>query len=290
GFAGNVGQVMGFLDRTFYVHENRNRHGLAEVVNTALSFLEKAEMVVRLGEDLSATELGTLVSRLYLDPRSADAIASCLAGVEKFSPMGLLHLLCSTPDMPTLYLKQADLPLLERYLYEHEDAIWSTLPSFGDEECETFLRALKTALVLSDWIDEVGEAMICERFGINPGDIYSFVESVQWLVHAAGRLSARFAPHLSGPVRDLEVRVRSGVKAELLPLVALRGIGRVRARRLFNSGIMGPDGLRAAGVDHVASIIGRGIAEQVFAQLGRASPEPAGNGQVHLGHFGNGAS
>ena len=285
GFASTEGQIMGFLDHTFYVHENRNRRGLEEVVESALSFLERSEMVVRLGDAVSATELGALVSRLYLDPRSADAITSCLAKVETFTAIGLLHLLCSTPDMPTLYLRQADLPLLERYLYEHEGDLWLTLPSFGDEECESYYRALKTALVLSDWADEVGEAMICERFGINPGDIYSFVESVQWLVHAASRLSSRFAPHLAGPVRDMEVRVRSGVKAELLPLVALRGVGRVRARRLFNNGIMGTDGIREAGIDRVASVVGRGIAEQIFAQLGRAPAAPAGE-QARLGQFG----
>ncbi|HUK92978.1 MAG TPA: DEAD/DEAH box helicase, partial [Methanomicrobiales archaeon] len=288
GFASTGGQVMEFLDRTFYVHENRNRRGLEEVVDSALSFLEKAEMVTRLGDDLSATELGTLVSRLYLDPRGAEAITSCLAKVEDFTGIGFLHLLCSTPDMPTLYIRQADLPLLERYVYEHEKALWLPLPSFGEEECETFFRALKTALVLSDWADELGEAMICERYGINPGDIYSFVESVQWLVHAAGRISAKFVPHLAGPIRDMEVRVRSGVKADLLPLVALRGIGRVRARRLFNNGIMGPDGLRAAGIDRVGSIIGRGIAEQVFTQLGTSPQEPEGE-QASLGHFGGDA-
>jgi helicase len=287
GFAGTRGAVMEFLDRTFYVHENRNRRGLEEVVDRALSFLERSEMVVRLGDALSATELGDLVSRLYLDPRSAEAITGCLARVEKFSGTGLLHLLCSTPDMPTLYLRQADLPLVERYLYEHEDLLWLPLPSLGDEECETYYRALKTALVLSDWTEELGDAMICERYGINPGDIYSFVESVQWLVHAAARLSSRFASHLAGPLRDMEVRVRSGVKAELLPLVALRGIGRVRARRLFNNGIMGPEGIREAGIDHVASIIGRGIAEQVFAQLGKADPPRSTGGQAELGHFGD---
>jgi helicase len=289
GFASGEGQILGFLDRTFYVHENRNRHGLEKVVERALSFLEKSEMVVRLGNDVSATELGTLVSRLYLDPRSAEAITACLAGVERFSPVGLLHLLCSTPDMPTLYLRQADLPRLEKFLYEHEDAVWLPLPSFGEEECETFFRALKTALVLADWTDELGEAMICERYGINPGDIYSFVESVKWLVHAASRLSSRFAPHLAGPVRDMEVRVGSGVKAELLPLVSLRGIGRVRARRLFNNGITSPDMIREAGIDHIAPILGRGIAEQVFAQLGMgaaASLRSAGE-QKNLDHFGD---
>ncbi|HXW98806.1 MAG TPA: ATP-dependent DNA helicase [Methanomicrobiales archaeon] len=290
GFAGSVAQVLEFLDRTYYVHENRDRRGLGEVVESALAFLGKAEMVVRLDDDLSATELGTLVSRLYLDPRGADAIAGCLAKREGFTGIGLLHLLCSTPDMPTLYLRQADLPTLERFLFEHEDQVWLPLPSFGDEDCEAYYRALKTALVLEDWTDEVGEAMICERYGVNPGDIYSYVESVQWLVHAASRLSAAgFGRHLAGPIRDMEVRVRSGVKAELLPLVALRGIGRVRARRLFNYGIQTPAGIREAGLDRVASIIGRGIAEQVFAQLGNppAAAESPGE-QADLGRFGGG--
>jgi helicase len=288
GFAGTVGEVMGFLDRTFYVHENRNRHGLEEVVDRALSFLDRSEMVVRLGDAVSATELGSLVSRLYLDPRGAEAITGCLARVDTFTGVGLLHLLCSTPDMPTLYLRQADLSLLERYLFEHEGALFLPLPSFGDEDCEAYYRALKTALVLSDWTEELGEAMICERYGINPGDIFSLVESVQWLVHAAARLSVRFAPHLAGPVRDMEVRARSGVKAELLPLVALRGIGRVRARRLFNNGIMDPESIRGAGIDRIASIIGRGVAEQVFAQLGKTAPEPVdGGGQAELSRFGN---
>ena len=30
--------------------------------------------------------------------------------------------------------------------------------------------------------------------------------------------------------------MKNGVKAELLPLIRLKGIGRVRARRLFSSG------------------------------------------------------
>ncbi|HUK39023.1 MAG TPA: ATP-dependent DNA helicase [Methanomicrobiales archaeon] len=290
GFAGSVKQVLGFLDRTYYVHENRDRRGLEEVVDSALAFLGKSEMVVRLDDDLSATELGILVSRLYLDPRGADAIAGCLAKREAFTAIGLLHLLCSTPDMPTLYIRQADLPLLERFLFEHEDQVWLPLPSFGDEDCEAYYRALKTALVLSDWTDEVGEAMICERYGVNPGDIYSYVESVRWLVHAASRLSAAgFGRHLAGPIRDMEVRVRSGVKAELLPLVALRGIGRVRARRLFNYGIQTPAAIREAGLDQVASIIGRGIAEQVFAQLGNPPAAAASpGGQADLDRFGGG--
>ena len=61
--------------------------------------------------------------------------------------------------------------------------------------------------------------------------------------------------------------MKNGIWRELLPLVKLRGIGRVRARRLFNNNITSPDAVLAAGLESVTRIIGRGIAEQIFAQL-----------------------
>ena len=62
--------------------------------------------------------------------------------------------------------------------------------------------------------------------------------------------------------------MKNGIRRELLPLVKLRGIGRVRARRLFNNNMISPDAVLAAGIDAVTRIIGRGIAEQIFSQLG----------------------
>jgi len=69
--------------------------------------------------------------------------------------------------------------------------------------------------------------------------------------------------------------VKHGIKRELLPLVALKGIGRVRARRLFNNNITTPDEMRRAGPDAVAAIVGRGIAEQALSRVGDRIPTPA---------------
>jgi helicase len=85
--------------------------------------------------------------------------------------------------------------------------------------------------------------------------------------------------------------------------VRLRGIGRVRARRLFNNNITSPDAVLTAGIDAVTKIIGRGISEQIFTQLEdkktadsrmtggnvqreqRSSDENDNNGQATLSHF-----
>ncbi len=74
----------------------------------------------------------------------------------------------------------------------------------------------------------------------------------------------------------------------------LRGIGRVRARRLFNNNITSPEAVLNAGIETVTKVIGRGIAEQVFVQLERGkqklSARPAGEdtmtGQSTLFRFG----
>jgi helicase len=76
-----------------------------------------------------------------------------------------------------------------------------------------------------------------------------------------------FAPGFNPSIREFEICMKNGIRRELLPLVKLRGIGRVRARRLFNNSITSPEAVLSAGIETVTRIIGRGIAEQIFAQL-----------------------
>ena len=278
GFARTRGELSEFMDRTFYVHENKKGRLIQRSVDAALAFLVSSEMVVEVGEHLGATEFGMIVSRLYIDPRSADMIVRELRTQEDYTDLGLLHLICCTPDMPTLYARNSDLPALFRVLEKSSGQLWVAQPRDNDES-EMFYRSLKTALLLSDWADELSEQKICERYSVGPGDIYGMVESINWLLHAGTELARMFRPQFHAPIREYEVCMKSGIRRELLPLVRLRGIGRVRARRLFNNGIQTPDAIMAAGVTEVTKIIGRGITEQIFSQLkGKKSKHVAGSG------------
>lgn len=269
GFAGTRRELAAFMDRTFYVHEHRQGRLMHRAVDAALKFLAESEMVIEIGEHLGATEFGSLVSRLYIDPRSAAQIVSTLRTTTEYSDTGLLQLICSTPDMPRLYVRNTDRPQLDRMVEEHDEVLWLAMPS-DEDEIEDYFRGIKTAMLLKDWTDELPEARICERYAVGPGDIYGMVESVNWLLHATAELSGMFAPAFHPEVREFEICMKNGIRRELLPLVKLRGIGRVRARRLFNNNITSPDAVLAAGIEAVTRIIGRGIAEQVFAQLERA--------------------
>ena len=264
GFAREADEVFAFMDGTFYAHQGESPRALSRAVHRALEFLREAEMITEVGEWIEATEYGSLVSRLYIDPRSAEVIVAAMIDRQEYTDIGFLHLLCSTPDMPTLYIRRDDMYLLDRFLADHRDDLWMDIPW---DAGEGFDRSLKTAILLADWADEVGEDTICERYRVGPGDIYGMVESVAWLVHAARSLAKLFAPHLAAPIEEMELRTKHGIKKELLPLIRLHGIGRVRARRLFNNNLGSIEALRAAGPEKVGKILGQGIAARIFEQL-----------------------
>ncbi|NLA38886.1 MAG: ATP-dependent DNA helicase, partial [Methanomicrobiales archaeon] len=285
GFVRERGELLGFMDGTLYAYMGESPRALSRAVDRALEFLVEAEMITEVGEWLESTEYGSLVSRLYIDPRSAEVIVTAMIGQKEYTDTGLLQLLCFTPDMLTLYVRRSDIYLLDRFLTEHLDELWMEIPWDSDER---FDRSLKTALLLSDWANEVGEETICERYNVGPGDIYGMVEGVSWLIHASRHLARLFAPHLTGPIEEMELRTKHGIRKELLPLIRLRGIGRVRARRLFNNGLGSLDALRAAGPEKVGKVIGQKIAARVFEQLeeGQGEIEEVTEDQSTLSWFG----
>jgi replicative superfamily II helicase len=64
-------------------------------------------------------------------------------------------------------------------------------------------------------------------------------------------------------------RLKYGVKKELLELVELRGIGRVRGRRLYRSGMRSLPDLKRAPFSDVARVLGEVVAASVKGQLGQ---------------------
>ncbi|MDH7593279.1 MAG: ATP-dependent DNA helicase [Methanomicrobiales archaeon] len=274
--------LQAFLQKTFYHHQKGDPELLNAILRDSLEYLLEHEMILTLGGRYVATEFGTLVSRIYLDPRSAELMVGILSRAEAFSTLGFLQMICSTPDMPTLSLRRGDEVLCERAVMSMGDELWVEMPLYGGGgNPESYFRSLKTAMLLYDWVEEAGEAIICERYSVGPGDIHTMVESVAWLIHAAGRLAHMFAKHMFPEIEAMELRIRYGVKRELLPLVRLKGIGRVRARRLFNNGIADISALRAAGIAGVTPILGAGLARQVFSQLdGQEVDEESGGLQT----------
>ena len=290
GFASSREGVLDFLSATFYAHQEPNAD-LSGIVDDVLGYLRDAEMV-RGKEEIEATDLGHTVSRLYVDPLSAERIADKIRKAEEPTTLTFLEAVSHTPDMYRLYLRKGDEERMYGFASDHEDEIVD-MPSEFDRGFDDWLASLKTAVVLHDWTQERDEDRIAEKHNVAPGDVRTRVERADWLLYAAESLAALVdSPHQRA-VHETRLRVQHGVREELLDLVSVRGVGRVRARRLYEAGIEDRDDLRDASADRVANLLGPKTAEKVLAEVGRdtsademdATASPEQTEQSSIGDF-----
>ncbi|WP_299268770.1 ATP-dependent DNA helicase [Halorientalis sp.] len=316
GFAGSREGLLEFLERTLHASQNADRSELERVTDQMLDYLEINDFLVRDGDQLQATGLGHTVSRLYLDPMSAAEIIDGLRDWERSggrsterggaaesepteftraselsdddgddgpreppSALGLYHLVARTPDMYELYLRSGDEEEYTQLAYERETEFLGPIPSeYEDDRFEDWLSALKTARLLEDWASEIDENEITDRYGVGPGDIRGKVETTQWLLGAAESLAGELGLDCVPAVREARTRVEHGVKTELVDLASVRGVGRKRARRLYDAGIRTRADLREADKAVVLGAL-RGrekTAENVLENAGREAPSMDG--------------
>jgi helicase len=230
------------------------------------------------GDELRVTSFGKLVSDLYIDPKSAVVIRKALerSGDRAETPLSYLHAICATPDMLTLYARESEMEemLMMAELYRDE-LLLSPMDRevYGESQAlahEIYAEEIKTAILLKRWIDESDENTITGTFNIGPGDLRNKVDTARWLLHALDRIASLFH-YDTRIIRDLVKRVTYGVKEELLPLVELRGVGRVKARALFKGGFRDVTMLRNAEIDRLIAVpgIGKSTIFMLMDQLGR---------------------
>lgn len=135
---------------------------------------------------------------------------------------------------------------------------------------EVFLSTLKTANLLHQWIEETPMRELEVRYGIGPGDVRNKVDRAEWLAHAARELARLLHFETATALNDLPLRLRHGARKEVLPLIKLDGVGRVRARRLFAAGYTSLGALRKARPQALADVDGIGpvLAQSIKRQLG----------------------
>jgi replicative superfamily II helicase/intein/homing endonuclease len=298
GFANSRSGLLEFLERTLYASQTTERGRLERVVDDMTDYLVRNEFMereppdasdganggadqprARDGGGLTATSLGHTVSRLYLDPMSAAEIIDGLRDADgRPTVLGLYHLVARTPDMYELYLRSGDEEEYTILAHEREEAFLGRAPSEFDPAFEDWLSALKTARLLEDWASEVDEDDITDRYGVGPGDVRGKVETAQWLLGAAESLAGELGLDVAPAVREARVRVEHGVREELTDLAGVRGVGRKRARRLYDAGIADRADLRDAEKSVVLGALRgrRRTAETVLENVGHRDPSMEG--------------
>ncbi len=277
GYVHDVKSMFEFIQHTFLYHQEKNPD-LLDSINGIFDFLQQEKFIEKSGYRFFATPIGSLTSRLYIDPISAITLRHGLNALQKketFSAASVLHLIHCCPDAPSLNTGKKDMESLEEFATRSRDEFILTPENWPDlEDVYRYLSTLKTTRLLLQWIEEEKEEMICDQFGVGPGDVYRHVEAVQWLLYAAGRI-AQMLHHkkLTLDLENLKNRVRYGVKEELLELVQLKGVGRIRARQLYANGFKRQSDLKYATLEELSKIhqIGRTLAQDILLQVSCAA-------------------
>lgn len=235
-------------------------------VDSALEYLEQEELVKLKNDRYIATEFGRRTSLLYIDPATAVAFRDALERTERIDggkhTLGFLHLISNSPDFyPKLALRKKDYEELSLLIQGRTSEL---LYQISEYDCSRSFWAL------CEWIEETGDKVLSDSMGVEPGDMFRIKELSEWLAYSlyeVAKLLRRV--DLLPELYNLRIRIRYGVKEELLPLVALEGIGRVRARALYSAGLTDVNKIAKAPQAKLAAIpkIGPAVAEKLKDQL-----------------------
>ncbi len=233
-------------------------------IDIAIKFLLSEELIIKKEERFAGTEFGKKVSKLYIDPLTATFFRDSLEQVskERKHTLGFLHVITSCEEFfPKFSLRNKDYEkvslLLENYSSELIEPI-------SEYDCSRSLLALQS------WITESSEISLSDNLNMQSGDMHRMVETADWLVHCLRELTKQSnRVDLLEELDILRRRIIYGIREELVDLVKIKGIGRIRARILHKNGVKNLEDLSKIPVKKLAEIdkIGSTLADNIKSQL-----------------------
>ncbi|MBN1175314.1 hypothetical protein JXA48_01595 [Candidatus Woesearchaeota archaeon] len=307
-FAESDKQIKKFFDKTFYAKQfgdTQKLHAIIDRVTDKLiewnmltdeqskverkenqkkspfsdsMFISGDEYVSKqeIGRRLQATNLGIRVSQIYLDPMSANLIIEGLIDLtnkkvepdEETKAFILNHLFMSTLEMrPLLRTKAKE---YDEYLIKEEiNSLVVNEQKFYDISTDDFVDTIKSTSCIMDWCNEINEDKLLEKYDIRPGELSAKLQKMEWLYYGAEELARiKGLQPLIKTIKHNKERVVNGVKSELITLLRFKGIGRVRARKLYNNNVRNVTDIKNNSFQSLAQMVGTSVAKNLKEQVG----------------------
>ncbi len=261
-------QIFHFFSNSFYAVQYGDVESVVSRVDSILTWLERNGFV-RIGERVVATDLGRRTAQLYVDPVTAKSFVDFISS-PRFGEIPFIYILTNTVELrPYPSVSRREEATLWELAEQHAEEIPVDFHSWEFDDYH-FLNKWKLTLILVSWINEAHEDDILKQYDVSPGILRAYVTNAEWLAYAMGELAKLFDARRVWRFADIMAkRLHYGVREELLELVQLRGIGRVRARKLYNAGLRNVHDLGRADPATVAEILGPKLAKDLFRQIGR---------------------
>ena len=233
-------------------------------IDISLRFLSSEYLIIKKGERFAATDFGKKTSMLYIDPLTATHFRDAVENVsqDRKHTFGFLHLISSCEEFfPKFSLRNKDYESASLLIENHSSEL---LEPISEYDCSRSLLALQA------WITESSELSMSDSLSIESGDMHRMAEMANWLSYCLREISKHVErADLLEELDDLRKRIVYGIREELLDLVRVKGIGRVRARILYKHEIKNLDDLAKIPVNKLAEIdkIGSTIADNIKSEL-----------------------
>ncbi len=255
--------IVDFFSESFYGYQYGNIREIEDIISDILIEFEEWRFVEKSGSIYKATRIGKRISELYIDPLSAKWIVDTLQ--KKRDTIANLFMITNSIEMRP-YVKVVE--EAEEGFFRYREFI----DSFIEGEMNEFglydpLKSLSTAYMLYDWINEKSEQEIVEKYSTTPGALHTKLTNADWLAYASAELAKiMHIPNID--LIELRLRLKYGIKEELMDLVRLEQVGRVRARLMYNNGIKSVADLKKEGAAKtIEKLFGKEIAEKIISQI-----------------------
>jgi helicase len=271
----NEGEIHDYFDRELispileYFQEN--------------SIVESDRITPSQTNQLIATKLGKIITQSYLPPKDAIILLQKLKLAQKLqenhektlNAVSWLHVLTQPKKVRKFYLRKQDYPGIISFRDIHMDNfIMETVWKPVDPQFEEFGKHIKLTQILFDWISEHPDRDIVEQYNIGSGDLRRSVDNALWILRILRqivRLDENFPGNES--FKSLYMRLQHGILPNLIPFVQIKGIGRVRARKLYRAGFTTLAKLKSASVDDLALVplIGDTLSLKIKGHINQAN-------------------
>jgi len=278
-FCKDTKDLQNFFSKTFYGKTYGTEKQLQNLLRNVVNDLDEWNFInieKRKGDNpgrLKPTPMGNRVSQLYIDPLSAHKINKALEYNGEIGEIGYLFMISDTEEMrPYLRVKRREEPGLWSDARENEEEIPKDLSGF--DLSVSFPNKYKLTKLIQDWINEKPEEKLMKKYGIPPGILRRYLKNGDWVIYSAEELSKITGnTEKLSELMEIRKRIKYGVKKELIPLTDIKGIGRVRARRLRKKGIKKIKDIKEMDYRELSDVLGPKTAKKTKERLGQEVKE-----------------
>jgi helicase len=248
----SISEVFDYFTKTFYYKMFGNNKEFKEIIQELVDLFVVYGFLEGDSSSFNITDVGRKVCLLYIDPISANNVLNDIV-LKKDNDLKTIFTIVNTSELfPYINYKQPDEDILFKIFEDIQTGI------YFDYEDINLLKKIQLSRLINDWISEENEDHIIKKYNSSPGHIQEITTRSKWICHCILELSRFIKIDLLTykKYKDLSIRIQYGIKQELVSLVQLKNIGRVRARLLFKNNIKTIDDVKKQSEKFI-SIVGK---------------------------------